>query len=46
MGIKSRDWEKIGDYISKIKSGGLNYTEGAKRFGKEKGARQLTVPAL
>jgi transposase InsO family protein/transposase len=33
MGIKSRDWEKIGDYISKIKSEGLSYTEGAKRFG-------------
>lgn len=33
MGIKSRDWEKISDYISKIKSEGLSYTEGAKRFG-------------
>jgi len=33
MGIKSRDWEKIGDYISKIESEGLSYTEGAKRFG-------------
>lgn len=33
MGIKSRDWKKIGDYISQIKSEGLSYTEGAKRFG-------------
>ena len=33
MGIKSRDWEKIGGYISQIKSEGLNYTEGAKRYG-------------
>lgn len=32
MGIKKRDWEKIGDYISQIKSEGLSYTEGAKRF--------------
>ena len=35
MGIKSRDWESIGNYISQIKSEGLNYTEGAKRFGLE-----------
>jgi transposase InsO family protein len=33
MGIKSRDWKKIGDYISKIKSEDLTYKEGAKRFG-------------
>jgi len=33
MGIKSREWEKIGGYISQIKSEGLNYTEGAKRYG-------------
>ncbi len=32
MGIKSRDWEKIGAFISQIKSEGLSYTEGAKRF--------------
>ncbi len=33
MGIKSRDWESIGNYVSQIKSEGLTYTEGAKRFG-------------
>jgi len=33
MGIKSRDWKKIGDYISQIKSEGLSYREGAKRYG-------------
>ena len=33
MGIKSRDWKQIGDYISKIKSEKLSYKEGAKRFG-------------
>lgn len=33
MGIKSRDWEKVGNYISQMKSEGLSYTEGAKRFG-------------
>jgi transposase InsO family protein/transposase len=33
MGIKSRDWKKIGDSISQMKSEGLNYTDGAKRFG-------------
>jgi transposase InsO family protein len=33
MGIKSRDWKKIGDYITKIKSEDLTYKEGAKRFG-------------
>ena len=33
MGIKSRDWKKIGDTISQMKSEGLNYKEGAKRFG-------------
>lgn len=33
MGIKSRDWEMIGGYISQIKSEGLNYAEGAKRYG-------------
>jgi len=33
MGIKRSDWESIGEYVSKIKSEGLNYTEGAKRFG-------------
>ena len=27
MGIKSRDWEKIGDYISKIKSEGLTISQ-------------------
>ncbi len=32
MGIKSRDWEQIGGYISKIKSEGLSYKEGAKRY--------------
>ena len=35
MGIKQRDWKKIGDYISKIKSEGLSYTEGAKRYDLE-----------
>ena len=33
MGIKSRDWKQIGDYITKIKSENLTYKEGAKRFG-------------
>jgi len=33
MGIKSRDWESIGNFVSQIKSEGLSYTEGAKRFG-------------
>lgn len=33
MGIKRNDWESIGDYVSKIKSEGLSYAEGAKRFG-------------
>lgn len=33
MGIKSRDWETIGNYISQMKAEGLNYIEGAKRFG-------------
>jgi transposase InsO family protein/transposase len=33
MGIKSRDWKKIGDYLLQMKSEGLSYTEGAKRFG-------------
>ena len=33
MGIKKRDWEKIGDYISQIKSEGLSYIEGAERYG-------------
>lgn len=33
MGIKSRDWETIGNYVSQIKAEGLNYIEGAKRFG-------------
>jgi transposase len=33
MGIKSRDWKKIGNTISQMKSEGLSYTEGAKRFG-------------
>ena len=33
MGIKSRDWSEIGEYISKIKSRGLSYKEGAKHFG-------------
>ena len=33
MGIKSRDWKKIGDSISEMKSEGLSYTEGAKRYG-------------
>ncbi len=35
MGMKKRDWEKIGDIISKIKSEGLSYTEGAKRYDLE-----------
>lgn len=33
MGIKRSDWESIGDSVSKIKSEGLSYVEGAKRFG-------------
>jgi transposase InsO family protein len=33
MGIKSRDWETIGNYVSQMKAEGLNYIEGAKRFG-------------
>ena len=33
MGIKSRDWKQIGDYITKMKSENLTYKEGAKRFG-------------
>jgi transposase InsO family protein len=33
MGIKSRDWKQIGDYITKMKSEKLTYKEGAKRFG-------------
>ena len=33
MGIKSRDWVSIGEYVSKIKAAGLSYVEGAKRFG-------------
>jgi len=33
MGIKSRDWETIGNYVSQMKAEGLNYLEGAKRFG-------------
>jgi transposase len=32
MRIKSRDWKKIGDYISQIKSEGLSYKEGTKRY--------------
>jgi transposase InsO family protein len=33
MGIKSRNWKQIGDYITKMKSENLTYKEGAKRFG-------------
>ena len=33
MGIKSRDWKQIGDYITRMKSEKLTYKEGAKRFG-------------
>jgi transposase InsO family protein/transposase len=33
MGTNSRDWESIGNYVSQIKSEGLSYKEGAKRFG-------------
>jgi transposase InsO family protein/transposase len=33
MGIKSRDWESIGNYVSQMKAEGLSYKEGAKRFG-------------
>lgn len=33
MGIKRSDWESIGEYVSKIKSLGLTYAAGAKRFG-------------
>lgn len=33
MGIKSRDWETIGNRASQIKAEGLSYKEGAKRFG-------------
>jgi len=32
---KSRDWESLGKYVSQIKSEGLSYKEGAKRFGLE-----------
>jgi hypothetical protein len=33
MGIKRSDWDTISEYVSKIKSEGLSYVEGAKRFG-------------
>gem|GEM_PF-758955 len=33
MGTKSRDWETIGNYVSRIKAEKLTYVEGAKRFG-------------
>lgn len=33
MGIKSRDWESIGKIVCRIKEEGLNFVEGAKRFG-------------
>lgn len=35
MGIKSRDWEKIGKCVSEIESKGLSYKEGAQRYGVE-----------
>jgi len=37
MGIKSRDWKKLGDYISQIKSEGLSFVDGAKQFASQTG---------
>ena len=31
--LKRRDWDKVGEIIAKIKELGLNYKEGAERFG-------------
>ena len=30
---KRRDWDKVGELVSKIKELGLSYKEGAERFG-------------